>query len=187
MADWKTLSSRIAYENPFMFVREDQAINPAGNQTIYGVVESKSAAVYIVPVDKDGNTFIIKQFRYPTQKIAWDCIAGRTDNEDPIIAAKRELHEEAGIHAEKITILRDVAIGNGITTFHGTICLAEELTHTDDERDAEEGILEVQKISFVDVIDMIVKGEIQSTESIAAFFITREYLQQKGLHGSTHN
>ena len=35
---WKTLSSRIVYQNPWMRLREDVAEMPDGQTTIYGVV-----------------------------------------------------------------------------------------------------------------------------------------------------
>ena len=36
---WKTLSTRIAYENPWIQVREDIAELPNGKTTLYGVIE----------------------------------------------------------------------------------------------------------------------------------------------------
>ena len=179
MTDWRTLSSRVAYENPYMSVREDQVLNPAGQKTVYGVISSKSDSVYVVPVDSDGNTYLVNQFRYPLEKTTWECVAGRSDGESPDTAALRELVEETGFSAEYLTKLTEIDIANGISTFHSHVYLAEGLTKITDELDATDGILSLKKVTFDEIIDMIMCGEIQCSQSIAAFFVAREYLHRR--------
>lgn len=180
MADWKTLNSRIAYENPYIYVEENQVINPGGKETIYGIVNTKSnGGVFIVPVDNAGNTYIVRQFRYTKKKMSWECIAGRADEPNLEAAAKRELREEATIIADSLTLLGTIDMANGATTFTGTVFLAENLTKTHEELDENDGILELKKLPFETAIDMIMSGEIQCSESIAAFFMAREYIQRR--------
>ena len=178
MADWRTISSKIAYKNPYMSVREDIALNPAGQETIYGVVSSTSDSVCVVPIDTDGETFIVRQFRYPLKKITWECVAGRAD-EAPELAAARELLEETGLTTSKLTKVAEIDIANGISTFHSHIFLAEDLVRATNNLDEVDGILESKKVSIDKVIDMIMHGEIQCSQSIAAFFTVREYLARR--------
>jgi 8-oxo-dGTP pyrophosphatase MutT (NUDIX family) len=179
MADWKTLSTHIAYENPWMFVREDKAINPAGREVIYGVVESKSDSVYVVPVDGDGNTYITLQHRYTIDQDSWECVAGRTDGQPIDQAAKRELLEETGLSADVIIPIGTVQVANGIATFKGTFCIARGIKRVTDQLDAEDGILGTQKLSFADVQEKILAGEITCAQSIAAFLMARAYLEKE--------
>lgn len=178
MSLWEKLSSRIAYENSWMRVHEDRVINPAGQEVIYGYCESKSPSVYVVPVDEAGNTYIVKQYRYTIGKESWECVAGRTDGEPAEAAAKRELLEEAGIEAEEIIKLGTVNIANGISTFQSTFCIAQGITKVTDELDKTDGILEAKKISLSDVRKKILAGEIQCSQSIAAFLMVIAYLEQ---------
>ncbi|MDA1381885.1 hypothetical protein PCI56_25280 [Plesiomonas shigelloides subsp. oncorhynchi] len=44
MSSWQPIESKTVYENPWMRVREDQVINPAGNPALYGLWSSKTVA-----------------------------------------------------------------------------------------------------------------------------------------------
>jgi len=45
---WTVTSSRTAYENPWIRVVEDEVIRPDGEPGLYGVVEVKRRAVFVV-------------------------------------------------------------------------------------------------------------------------------------------
>jgi 8-oxo-dGDP phosphatase len=182
MSSWQTKSSRIVYENPWMVVHEDQVVMPNGKDGLYGYVGSKSDSVYVIPVDDEGNTYVVQQERYPNKNITWECVAGRTDNEDPVTAAKRELLEETGVLATTLTELSSIEIANGISTFKGTIYLATGLEKVSDQLDEEDGIIAAKKLPLVDVKRMIMDGEITCVQSIAAFLMAINYLEeQKGI------
>lgn len=177
MSLWKKLHSRIAYENPWIVLHEDRAINPAGNEVIYGYIESKSHGVYVVPLDKDNNTYIIRQFRYPIGRESWECVAGRTDGEPVEQATRRELLEEAGLKAQEIITLSDMDSLPSVSSLRVTLCIATDVTKISDQLDKTDGILEMKKVSLPEVRNMILAGEIQSAESIAAFLTTIAYLE----------
>lgn len=167
------------YENPWIKVHEDTTITPDGKPGLYGWVESKSPAVFVVPVDNEGFTYIINQERYTRKRFGWEGVAGRTDGETYDIAAKRELFEETGIKAAKVTILNEIEIANGTTSFSGAICLAQNLRETNSAIDAAEGISEVRKLPLIEVVSMIMRGEINDSQTIAATFMAVEYLRAK--------
>lgn len=182
MGKWKTLSSKIVYKNPWMRIHEDQVINPAGKPTLYGYMESTCGSVYIVPIDKEGYTYLIRQYRYPIQQEAWEFIAGRTDDDAPEVAARRELLEETGLEAKSLTFLGDIYIANGITSFKSYIYLAHDAEKVTDQLDEADGILEVKRVSTDEVRDMIVAGTLQCSPSITAFFMAMTYLKKEN-HG----
>ena len=179
MSDWKTLSTRIAYENPYTYVEESDVINPAGQKTVYGVMKSKADGVYIVPIDDEGNTYLTEQYRYTTKQASWEIASGRVDEGDFVAAAKRELHEETGVWAETLTELGTITPANGICSFNEKIYLAEGLTVTDDELDPADGILARKKLLLEEAIAMAMNGKISCPQTIAALFMAREYLQDK--------
>jgi 8-oxo-dGTP pyrophosphatase MutT (NUDIX family) len=179
MANWQTKSSKIVYENQWMFIREDQVVMPNGKDGLYGVVESKSNAVYVIPVDDEGNTYIVQQERYPNRNITWECVGGRTDDDAPTTAAKRELLEETGVQANSMTELTTIEVANGIATFKGIIYLATDLEKVSDNLDQDDGIIAARKLPLSEVKDMIMNGEITCVQSIAAFLMTIAYLERK--------
>jgi 8-oxo-dGTP pyrophosphatase MutT (NUDIX family) len=178
MSLWKTKSSKIVYENPWILVREDKVITPSGKDGLYGVVESKSEAVFVVPVDNEGNIYIVQQEHYTTREMAWQCVAGRTDGEPREVAAKRELLEEAGLWAETIKVLAHARTASGVSTFRTNICLAKGLHHDDSRLDKDE-VSAIKKISLVKAKEMIFNGEITATESIAALLMVIAYLEKE--------
>ena len=179
MAGWQTLSTRIAYENPYTYVEESQVINPAGQQTVYGVMKSKADGVYIVPIDSEGNTYLVQQFRYTTQQLSWECASGRVDEGDFLLAAQRELKEETGIIAQDVTELGTIYPANGIGAFLEKIFLAETLTITDGELDPVDGIIMRRKLPIEEAIAMIMRGEVHCPQTITAIFMAREHLQRR--------
>jgi len=69
--DIQTLSSRVAYENRWMRVREDEIRYRDGTTGIYGVVE-KSNYVVVVPLDSDDHLHLVEQYRYPIAIRCWE-------------------------------------------------------------------------------------------------------------------
>lgn len=176
MTSWQTKSSRVAYENPWMIVHEDQVVRPDGEDGLYGYIESKSDSVYVVPVDDEGNTYIVKQARYTRPEPTWECVAGRMDGETTELAGKRELLEETGVQANTITTIGTLAVAAGIATFRSIVCVARDLEKVSDDLDAADGIIEARKLPLSEAIDMISTGQIVCSESIAALYMTSTYL-----------
>ena len=71
---WTTLASREVYRNPWIRVREDRVRNPRGGLGIYGVVEYRNRAVGVVPIDEDGYTWLVGQYRYTQDHYEWEKI-----------------------------------------------------------------------------------------------------------------
>lgn len=162
-----------------MIVHEDQVVMPSGKDGMYGYVDSKSESVFIVAVDEDNNVYMVQQAHYTTQELDWQCPAGRTDGEAPEVAANRELMEEAGIKAGSITILARGRTASGMTTFKSSICLARDLQPDTSLLDKEEGITDVQKVPLEEVKEMIFRGDIKATESVAAYLLAIAYLERE--------
>ena len=99
---WQVLSSAVQYENPWISVREDQVLNPAGGPGIYGVVSMKNKAIGIIPVDAGGYTWLVGQYRYPLSEYSWEIpMGGGPVALDVLESAQRELREETGFTARR--------------------------------------------------------------------------------------
>jgi 8-oxo-dGTP pyrophosphatase MutT (NUDIX family) len=165
---WKTLDSRKVYDNPWITVFEDNVINPVGGKNIYGHVHFKGKAVAIVPLDNEGNTWIVGQDRYTTREYTWEIPMGGSDpGEEPIDTARRELKEETGITAEKLTPLMRLHTSNSITDEEGFVFIARDLEVGEADFDDMED-LAIRKLPLTDAINMVVQGEITDAISVAA-------------------
>lgn len=179
MNSWQTKSSQTIYDNEWISVREDQVVRPDGSDGIYGVIHCKNPAVFIVPVDEDGNTYLILEERYPIAQESWEIAGGATDGEDYATAAKRELLEEAGVKAENIIKIIESRTLNGLTDHRAIICLATGIEKVTDDLDPVDGILAARRVPLAEVRDMILRGDITDGLTITAVLTVMAYLEQQ--------
>ena len=164
---WTTTGSRKIYENNWIAVREDQVINPAGGSGIYGVVEFKNQAIAIVPLDQEGNTWLVGQYRYPLNRYSWEVpMGGHPVGEDPKSGALRELKEETGLVAARLTEVIRVDLSNCVSDETGVGYIAEGLTEGETEFDETED-LQIKKLPLSDAVAMAMTGEITDCLSVA--------------------
>jgi 8-oxo-dGTP pyrophosphatase MutT (NUDIX family) len=136
---YHTESSRIAYANPWLRVREDRIRRPDGTDGLYGVVE-RSAFVVVVPF-QDGKVTLVEQYRYPIQARLWEFPMGMWEdrpNTDPATLAAAELREETGLVAREMRAAGTIFQGPGYCTQRGHVFLATGLTQQATNREASE-------------------------------------------------
>ena len=166
---WKTLSSKDIYSNSWIKLQEDQIINPAGKPGIYGKVCFKSQAVGIIPVDEQGNTWLVGQYRYTLDAWSWEIpMGGSPLEEDCQHTAQRELEEEAGLLAGNMKQIQYLHTSNSITDEQACVFLATDLKPGLQQLEDTEQGLEVWKLPLKEAIDMAQDGRITDAISVSA-------------------
>jgi len=165
---WKRLKSDVVYDNPWITVFDEKVLNPNGGESQYGRVHFKSKAIAIVPLDNDGNTWLVGQHRYTTGEYTWEVPMGGSDEgEKPVETAKRELKEETGLTAGKMQQIMRLHPSNSITDEEGFVFVATDLELGETNFDADEN-LQVRKLPILDAIEMVKTNEITDAMSVAA-------------------
>lgn len=172
---WKRITSKLVYENPWIQVFHEDVTTPNNTPGIYGRVHFRGQAVGIVPLDEEGNTWLVRQSRYTLDTFTWEIPeGGASRTEDPLDCAKRELEEEVGLKAEGWRHIMTMHTSNSITDECAQIYVATALSEGSQCLDNTEDI-EVKKLPLREAIDMVVKGEITDSMSVAALlFLARE-------------
>lgn len=175
---WKTLNSEVQYDNTWIKVTEHQTINSAGKDGIYGTVHYKNIAIGIIPIDDDYNTWLVGQYRYPLEQYSWEiCEGGGPIETPPLDSAKRELLEELGIKANDWNELLQMHLSNSVSDEFGLIYIAKDLSfHEPEPEDGE--VLQIKKLPLNEVFNMVMRGEITDSLTVAGILKTHLLIEQ---------
>lgn len=176
---WKTKSSQLIYENKWMRLTEHQVITPAGSDGIYGVVSFKNKAIGIIPIDNEGNTWLVGQYRYPLNEYSWEMpMGGGPVEQEVLLSAQRELKEETGLSAKKWTNIMRIHTSNSVTDEEGFVFLAEDLTEGETEFEDTED-LRIWKLPFEEAVKMVMEGKITDGITIAGLLKAKLLFDQR--------
>lgn len=148
-----------------LHVVRDTVLLPNGKEAIREI-SLHNGAVAIIPVLPNGKILMERQYRYAHGRVFLEIPAGKLDyvGEDPEEAAKRELREETGALAGKITFLGQIDTAPALISEKIQLYLAEELTFGERELDEDE-FLALEEISIDDLVDMVMSGEIKDSKT----------------------
>jgi len=167
---WQILESEEIYNNNWINVTEHQVINPSGGKGIYGEVHFKNYAIGILALDENQNTWLVGQYRFPLKAYSWEIPEGGGPfDELPLDSAKRELLEETGMRAENWTEIQHMHLSNSVSDELAIIYLARNLSYGTAMPEETEQLV-VKKIAFENAYQMVVKGEITDSITVAAIF-----------------
>jgi 8-oxo-dGTP pyrophosphatase MutT (NUDIX family) len=170
---WTTLKSEKIYDSPWIGLTKHDVLNPNGNPGTYSVVHFKNLAIGILPLDKDYNTWIVGQYRYPINQYSWEIPeGGGVRGVAPLVSAKRELLEETGITANKWTKIQEMYLSNSASDEFCILYIAQDITfgkaHPDDDEQ-----LEIRKLPFDELYKMVESGEITDSLTVAIVLKTK--------------
>lgn len=178
---YKTLHSKVVYQNPWIRVREDAIIHPDGKtEGIYGFVES-SDSVMVVVMNAKTELYIVRTFSYPSQTWNWELPGGGGDGEDLALASKRELMEETGIDAQQWDLLGSTRVCNGLLTEQQATYLARDVVVTDTKKsDIDARLVPEGKFVPLDELRaMVERGDINDGQSLASLYLFERWLAKQ--------
>ncbi|THH41742.1 NUDIX domain-containing protein [Neolewinella litorea] len=165
---WRHKSTAIRYENPWIRVEHHEVVNPAGKDGIYGLVRYKNHAIGIVPIDDEGFTYLVGQYRYALDEYSWEIPEGGCPvGTGTLETAQRELREETGLVADSWEKLMEFHLSNSVSDEWGVAYVARNLRQESAEpEDTEE--LRLRRLPLREAIDMTLDGRITDALSILA-------------------
>ena len=179
---WVTRGAREIYTNAWISLTEYDVLNPSGKPGIYGKVHFKNRAVGIVPIDTEGNTYLVGQYRYVLDAWSWEIPEGGAPLEtDPLDSAKRELKEETGLTADRWTLISRAHLSNSVSDEEALIYLAEKLTPGANALEETEAGLVVKKLPVMEAVRMVLEGHITDSLSVMGLLLVSHSGKQSGI------
>ena len=175
----KKISSEDVFDGVLLHVKKDTVQLPNGHTAPREWIKHPGASA-VVPILPNGDIILVKQFRYPVNRVTIEIPAGKLDieGEDPIACATRELSEETGYTADKIWKLTTIATTVGFSNEWIHLYAAEGLKpgkqHTD-----EDEFINCVKIPLKEAVKMIDEGKIFDSKSIIAILLVAKELCHK--------
>ena len=142
-------------------VRRDVVSLPGHDEEFGRVVVEHPGAVVVLAIDEDDRALVLRQYRHPIGRRMVELPAGLLDvpGEDPLVAAQRELLEEAALEAGHWTHLSSMHTSPGISAELIEIYLAQGLRAVPDrggfEPEHEEADMTAHWVAFDDLLDAV--------------------------------
>lgn len=176
---WLIHDETVEFDNPWFSVHAYPVTRPDGNPGEYGVVRFKNRAIGVLPIDNEGCTWLVGQHRFPFNAYSWELPeGGGPKDEDPELAARRELAEETGMRAETLVPIGYWHLSNSVTDEEAYAYIATGLTAGEADPDPTEE-LQTRKIDFAGLLDLVFSGEI--TDAFTVLMVQSAYIQaQRG-------
>jgi ADP-ribose pyrophosphatase len=172
----KVLNSKTVFQGKVFGVRRDEVVEPGGLRATREVI-AHPGSVVILPVLSDGRILMIQQFRYATRQYLWELVAGRIDKGESIKeAAARELKEETGYTAKRLTEFLDIFPTPGFLEERMHILLAEGLKAGKAEPEEDEKIIS-RAYKVDDLKRMMKSGVLRDGKSIAGILYYLTFLR----------
>ena len=160
-------SSEITFRGKFLTIKTDQ-VQVDNAKSIRVEYVDHPGGVGLLPITDDGNILLVTQYRHSTGQVLLEIPAGTIEpGEEPAITAQRELQEEAGVSAEKLTSLGTFFLAPGYTAEKMFLFLATGLSESRLPQDIDEDV-SVREYSLPDITKLLANGQIHDAKTALA-------------------
>jgi 8-oxo-dGTP pyrophosphatase MutT (NUDIX family) len=175
--DYPVLATESIFTGNVISLHLDRVLMSDGTEAVREVVEHPGA-VGVVALDDDGAILLVNQYRHPVRARLDELPAGLldVDGEPALLAAQRELAEEAAVTASDWHVLVDLYTSPGMSNEAIRLFLARGLAPVPDaerfQPEHEEITLTVHRVSLDDALGRVFAGELTNAAAVAGILAT---------------
>jgi ADP-ribose pyrophosphatase len=171
------LRSEPVYDGALLKAYRDKVELPDGKTSVREWIDHPGASA-IVPIFEDGQTLLVRQFRYPPRRTFLEVPAGKLDTgeEPPEDVARRELEEETGWRAHRFERTGSVypCIGYSNEVIH--FFVARKLERGEQNLDDAE-FMDVLKMPFDEAVAQARRGELLDMKTVTALLLADAHMK----------
>ena len=169
----------LVYRCRIFDVYEEDVRFPDGRTVRQTRIDHKPT-ISVVPVDREGNLILIRQYRSAIDQFLIETPAGGIDPEEPIEeAVQRELAEETGFQAGRLIKLFEGYLVPGYCNEYMYFYLALDLFEKKLPQDEDE-VIEISKVPMVEALRMLKEGAFSDAKSALGITLAADYLERNG-------
>lgn len=143
------------------------------------IAPTGAGAVLVIPLHEDGQVSLVREYAAGTERYELGLPKGRLEpGEEILAAANRELREEVGFAAARLTHLRTLSLAPGYLTHQTHIVLAEDLSPAPLPGDEPE-TLEVLSWPLAEAVALLERPDLSEARTIAALFMAQAHLNAR--------
>jgi ADP-ribose pyrophosphatase len=171
------IESEQIWRGKLLDVRRDRVRLPDGSEGIREYV-THPGAVVMIPILDDGRIVFERQYRYPVGRVMLELPAGKIElDEDTLITAQRELHEETGYEAASWRHLGTMHPTIGYADERIEIYLAQQLTALGSNALDEGEFLEVVTLTLDEALAEVRAGRLTDGKTLSALLWAEKVLR----------
>lgn len=173
----KILAERlVARSRIFQISEVDLQFSNGQLRTFERTVNGGAGSVMAIPLLDEHTVLLIREYALGIERYELTLPKGRMEpNEDPLLATNREMMEEVGYGAKRLTLLKEMTANSGYLAGSMHCVIAQDLYPQSLPGDEPEP-LEVVPYPLNQLEQLIMRGDVTDGRTIAALYMTRDYL-----------
>lgn len=173
----KTIQSKSIYKGRVISLKVDDVTLPNGNTSSREIV-NHPGAVAIIALTPDKKLILVEQYRKALERSIIEIPAGKLEKgEEPIHTAVRELEEETGYRAEKLTFIQAFATSPGFADEVIHLFFAENITLVENKAALDEDeFVDLMEVTLEEAEKLVVEGKIYDAKTAFAVLWVKNHL-----------
>jgi 8-oxo-dGTP pyrophosphatase MutT (NUDIX family) len=177
---WREVGREKVFDTRIFSVTNRVCVSPEGEREPFTVIETNDWVVVVPVIDNGDAFFMVRQWRHGAKEMSLEFPGGVIEkSETPLEGAARELREETGCVAGKMTKLGVMSPNPAIMANHVYFFLAEDITVDGELQPDKDEFITAEKVSADEVINGVGKPPyIHALMASALCFYMRFKLQK---------
>ncbi|MGM0501395.1 MAG: NUDIX hydrolase [Bacillota bacterium] len=176
---WEIIKDKILYSNGMVKFREQECYHSKKDVGHHFFRMEFLDWVNVVPITTDNQVVLVRQYRFGTEKFTLELPGGTLDlgEDDPKLAAKREMLEETGYLGEELVSLGNVAVNPAIQNNYCHFYLTANVTKVQQQELDNSEDIEIVLASWSEIDELIAQQEIEHSLTVLGIMYAQRYLE----------